>query len=475
MPLLFQAQNLAKAMSAHIHIEPQRPIQGCVTDTRQDCRQKLFFPLKGPYFDGHDYLKAAALAGVSAVVCQKNYKLPKNFPQSVGVFYVDNPLQAYQDLARHFRQTLKPKVVAITGSNGKTTTKEFLATLLSFKSKASQFHPLISKASFNNHIGVPHTLLQIKPETQVVVLEMGMNHLGEIKDLVLLSDPDIALITTVGKAHLEALKKIENVATAKEEIYKYSQKETIKIFNLDNPWTQKMYARYHLKSPAFTFSYDKKADVCFHTERSTLRDLKFSGHIQGVKGQVTCSIFGEHHLYNLMAASCAGLALGLSPQQIWQRLPKCKGAWARSQVITLKNKATVIFDAYNANPDSMNALLSHIVKCKISGNLHICLGDMLELGDQSELFHKTLGQRVAQIALTDNIKVGVIAFVGQFGKAFQEGLEARGVKKSIILLDQYQSSLASHLQSHIQSKDVVIVKASRAVQLEKLLENLPSL
>ena len=467
MSFLFQPQNIAKAMSAHLYTKPQKSIQGCVTDTRQDCKQKLFFPLKGPYFDGHDYLKAAALAGVSAVVCQKDRGVPKDFPQSVGVFYANDPLQAYQDLARYFRQTLKPKVVAITGSNGKTTTKEFLATLLSL-----QFNTLVSKASFNNHIGVPNTLLQIKPETQVVVLEMGMNHLGEIKDLVLLSDPDIVLVTTVGKAHLEGLQTIENIAIAKEEIYKYSQ--AIKIFNLDNIWTHKMYTRYNPPKLTFSISYDKKADVCFYIEKSNLDYLEFSGSIQGVRGQAICSIFGEHHLYNLMAASCASLALGLSPQHIWQRLSECKGAWARSQIVTLKNKARVIFDAYNANPDSMQALLTHIAKCKIPRNLHICLGDMLELGDQSELFHKALGQRVAQIILTGNIKVGVIAFIGQFGKAFQEGLKAKGVQKSIVLLDKYESSLVSRLQSHLQPEDVVIVKASRGIQLEQLLEDLTS-
>lgn len=469
VPLLFQAQNIAKAMSAHLHTIPQKPIQGFATDTRQNCKQKLFFPFEGPHFDGHDYLEAAVRAGASAVVCQKDRKIPKDLPQSVGVFYVNDSLRAYQDLARHFRQTLKPKVVAITGSNGKTTTKEFLATLLS-----SAFKPLVSKASFNNHIGVPHTLLQIKPETQVVVIEMGMNHLGEIKELVSLSDPNIVLVTTVGKAHLEALQTIENIATAKEEIYKYSKKEVIKIFNLDNLWTQRMYDHYHLHSPTFTFSAynNKKANVCFQAEKSGLGHLKFSGNIQDIRGQVTCPIFGEHHLYNLMAASCAGLALGLSPQHIWQGLPKCKGAWGRSQVVTLKNRAKIIFDAYNANPDSMQALLAHIVKCQISGNLHICLGDMLELGDQSEMFHKALGQSVAQIILASNIKAGVIAFIGRFGKAFQKGLEAKGVQKSVVLLNQYKSSLASDLQSHLQPEDVVIVKASRGMQLEKLLEDL---
>ena len=464
---LLQPQKIATAISAHLHTYPQNPLQGVTTDSRQDCQNKLFFPLKGENFDGHNYLKNAIMSGASSIICQKNRQISKDIPPSVGVFYVDDCLLAYQNLAKYFRQEFNPTVIAITGSNGKTSTKEFLATIIKDSHK-----PLVSKGNFNNHIGLPHTLLQITPETKTVILEIGMNHLNEIKNLTSLSDPNIALVTNVGRAHLQGLQKIENIATAKEEIYKYSKKETIKIFNLDNDWTSKMYEHYRSISPTLTFSCfdDKKADVCFQIKNTSLEHLELFGRIQNVKGEAIVPVVGEHHLYNLMAAACASLALEVSPSQIWKKLPKCKGAWGRTQIVILKNKAKVIFDAYNANPDSMKALLNHITKCQISSKLHICLGDMLELGPKSDIFHRLLGQQVAQVVSSMN--VGVIAFIGQFGKAFQEGLEAGGVKKSIVLLDKYNSCLADDISSQLQSKDTLIMKASRGIQLEKLLEDL---
>ena len=207
-------------------------------------------------------------------------------------------------------------------------------------------------------------------------------------------------------------------------------------------------------------------------KNTSLEHLELSGRIQNVKGEAIVPVVGKHHLYNLMAAACASLALELevSPSQIWERLPKCQGAWGRTQIVILKNKVKVIFDAYNANPDSMKALLNHITRCQISGKLHICLGDMLELGPKSDIFHRLLGQQIAQIV--SSINMGVIAFIGQFGKAFQEGLEAGGVKKLIVLLDKYNSSLADDINSQLQSRDTLIMKASRGIQLEKLLKDL---
>ena len=464
---LLQTQKIAEAISAHTHTDSKKPIQGIATDSRQNCQNKLFFPLKGENFDGHDYIKNAVMAGASSIVCQKDREIPKDICQSVGIFYVDNCLAAYQNLAKYFRQKINPTVVAITGSNGKTSTKEFFATIIK-----DSYNPLISKGNFNNHIGVPHTLLQITPETKVVILEIGMNHLDEIKNLTLLSDPNIVLVTNVGRAHLEGLQKIENIAQAKEEIYKYSKKDTIKIFNLDNDWTQEMYEHYQPISPTLTFSCidDKKTDVCLQIKNTNLEHLEVLGRIQDVKGEASVSVAGEHHLHNLMAASCASLALGASPLQIWEKLQDCKGVWGRTQIVTLKNKAKVIFDAYNANPDSMTSLLNHIMNCKIPGKLHICLGDMLELGPQSERFHRALGQKVAQ--LVSSMSVGVIAFVGQFGKPFQEGFETGETKKPIVLLSKYDSCLASDIKSQMQSDDILIIKASRGVQLENLLNDL---
>ena len=465
---LLQPQKIANTLSAHLHTYPKNPLQGVTTDSRQDCQDKLFFPLKGENFDGHNYIKEATKAGASGIVCQKDRQIPKDIPISIGIFYVDDCLSSYQNLAKCFRQEFNPTVVAITGSNGKTSTKEFLATIIK-----DSHNPLVSKGNFNNHIGVPHTLLQITPKIKMVLLEMGMNHLNEIKNLTILSDPNIVLVTNVGRSHLEGLQKIEHIAQAKEEIYKYSQKETIKIFNLDNDWTQKMYKHYQSISPTLTFSCfdDKKADICFQTKNITLEHLELSGRIQDIKGEAIVPVVGEHHLHNLMAAACTSLALGLSPSQIWEELPKCQTIlWGRTQIITLKNKTKVIFDAYNANPDSMTALLNHILQCRIPGKLHICLGDMLELGPNSDRFHRALGQKVAQVVSSMN--VGVIAFVGQFGKAFQEGLEVGEIKKPIVLLDKYNSCLASDIKSQLQSEDILILKASRGIQLEKLLDDL---
>lgn len=460
----FSPSNIARAMSAHIHCFPKNPIQGTSTDTRNKCQHKLFFPLKGEYFDGHNYFMQAIHAGASGVVCQKDRKLPVDFPETVGVFYVKDTLKAYQDLAKALRQALKPKVIAITGSNGKTTTKYFVSKLLK-----AQYNVLASPASFNNHIGVPHTLLQIIPETQIVVLEMGMNHPGEIKHLVNIADPDVVLVTTVGRSHLEGLKTLEHIAQAKEEIYKYTKKTALRIFNLDNIWTQKMYKRYQQEYSTLTFSKtNPKANVHLQVKSSDLTSLNVAGIVQGEKGQATVRIFGEHHLNNLMGAASIALAMGLPPSLIWTHFKECRSLWGRTQILTLKDHK-VIFDAYNANPDSMEALFTNIANCQISGKWHILLGDMLELGSQAKELHELLGQKVGQAVSSSGMQVGLMAFIGQFGESFAQGLKATGFAKDIMLLDAYQSSLKRDLEALLQPGDVVVIKASRGMKLERLL------
>ena len=466
MKFFLSPQEMAKAMSAHLDPLPQAPISGTSTDTREDCQHKLFFPLKGENFDGHHYLIQAVKSGASGVVCQQGRDLPKHFPKDRGVFYVKDPLKAYQNLAKTLRHKLKPKVIAITGSNGKTTTKGFVATLLQ-----GPYQTVVSKASFNNHVGVPQTLLQTLPETEVVVLEMGMNHPHEIKELVMIADPDVVLVTTVGRSHLEGLKTIEQIAKAKEEIYKYAKTKALRIFNLDNPWTYQMHKKYD--PPSLTFSKTHKtADVHFYIKTSNLESLTVAGSIQGQDGQATVPIFGEHHLHNLMASASVALAVGLSPSHIWQSLPACRGQWGRTQILTLQSGNKIVFDAYNANPDSMEALLAQIAKCKNHGKWHICLGDMLELGPESSQFHTLLGQTVAQTIHASHQKLGLMAFVGRFGKAFQKGMDKTGWSQKVMLLDTYQSSLARELQSRLQPEDVIVIKASRGVQLERLLKDL---
>ena len=300
---------------------------GLTKDTReQNLKGKLYVAIKGQNFDGHDYVQEALNKGCSGALVQKDVSCERTENQFL--VSVSDTLSALQRFAESWRLTMPAKIIALTGSNGKTTTKDFIKTLLE-----SQFKGLATEGNLNNHIGVPLTLARLKPSHQFGVIEMGMNHKGEIRDLVQIAHPDFALVTNVGKAHLEGLKELKHVAAAKREIYQYSDNATC-IYNLDNKWTLEAFEKHSGKTQPVSFSAkNSSADVSFKETAMTLGEIQFEGRIGTVSGHARVKIFGRHHLENLMAASATALAFGMRPEDIWKTLPNCgqTSAWGRGR------------------------------------------------------------------------------------------------------------------------------------------------
>lgn len=432
------------------------------TDTRQNLEGQLFIALKGDNFDGHAYLEKAVEQGAAGIMVHESTGLLDTLKQQVTVIAVPDTLKALQELGRWARRSSSASVIAITGSNGKTTAKEFTAAVVE-KFKTVHF----SKGSFNNHWGVPFTLLQLHADKQVAVIEIGMNHAGEIQDLVGIVEPDIVCCTMVGRAHIEHFGTIEKIAEAKEEIYDNAKPTATRIYNLDNAHTKKMFEKAAKKFPQsriLTFSsHDTKANVHLKLLSMGLESLQIEGSIEGVFGKVTVPVFGAHNLTNLMAAAANGLAVGLTPDQVWQGLAECKTIWGRNQLLKLKSGAEMIFDGYNANPDSMKALLANVQTLSVPGRKIGVFGEMLEMGDLALPLHKELGELVGRTGFDK------VYFIGASAPAFEEGLKSVGFKKEMSILADFDSSVADEFAKDLRAGDMAMVKGSRGMKLERFV------
>ena len=437
--------------------------QGVGSDTRVDLTGQLFFALKGDAFDAHQFLGKAVAQGAAGLVIHQETPELASLKNQVTIIKVEDTLRALQDLAHAQRMKSKSIIVGITGSNGKTTSKEFSGAVIS---SARQVH--LPKGSFNNHWGVPFTLLAEPEGTQVSLIEMGMNHAGEIQRLCEIADPDIVVVSMVGRAHIEHFGSIEKISEAKEEIYRFARPEAIRIYNLDNEQTAQMHSRAAKEFPKarkiLTFSsVNSKADVFFQIEELDMSSISLKGKIAGVEGAAKVPVFGEQNLTNLMVAASCALAVGLTSQEIWSALPRCKTNWGRNQLVHLKNGAELLFDAYNANPDSMKALLANVKLLKTKGQKIGVFAQMLELGDLSSSLHQELGEWVGRAGFD------AVWFYGADSIAFERGIRSSNFSKKLIVSKTYEESLASQVGSMIHELDTVLVKGSRGMKLERFV------
>jgi UDP-N-acetylmuramoyl-tripeptide--D-alanyl-D-alanine ligase len=450
-----------KATGGKILSEKVKEFSGIGSDTRDDLGGLLFFALKGDAFDAHNFLEKAVESEAAGIVLHDATKA-QPLLDKVTVILVPDTLKALQDLAHFSRQNSSAKIVGITGSNGKTTTKEFANLMLA---TAKKVH--MPQGSFNNHWGVPFTLLAEPEGTQVSLIEMGMNHAGEIKRLCEIAEPDVALVTMVGRAHIEAFGSEDKIAEAKEEIYKFSKSTATRIYNLENGWTNRMFVhhkkQYH-NSKAMTFSSkDSGADVFLKIKSLSMSKLFVVGKIAGVEGEATVPVFGAQNLVNLMAASSICHAMGMTPKEIWKALPLCRTNWGRNQLVHLSSGAELLFDAYNANPDSMNALLDNVALLQNSGKKIGVFAQMKELGEHSAKLHEELGAKVGSSGFD------IIWFYGADHGAFASGIESSGFHKKLYISDAYEQSLASQVANVLQLDDAVVVKGSRSMEMERFV------
>ncbi|MBC7467312.1 MAG: UDP-N-acetylmuramoyl-tripeptide--D-alanyl-D-alanine ligase [Bdellovibrio sp.] len=433
------------------------------TDTRADLTGKVFVALKGDSYDAHDYLDQAVQKGAAALLVHRLDPKFADLKDKVSIIEVGDTLTGLQEFAHGYRKTLDTKIIAITGSNGKTTTKEFTAQILSTFKKTHY-----NKGSFNNHWGVPMTLLEITPDTAFAVVEMGMNHAGEITKLVQIADPDYVVCTMVGTAHIEFFGTQKNIADAKAEIYMESRPDTVRIFNQDQDLTfDMMYpvARKFPDSRMLSFSSrNNEADVYMQIDSLSMRGMHVSGLINTKANDADIPIFGKHNLVNLMAAATLAYAVRMPPELIWAALPLCKTAWGRNQFIQTAIGAEILFDGYNANPDSMTALLENIPLLKVEGKKIGVFGQMKELGAEAINAHREIGEKAGKVGFAQ------IYFIGEDAKHFEEGVRTSGFSGDILIKSTFDSSLGEKLKSSLGRGDIVVVKGSRGAETERFVE-----
>ena len=438
----------------------QSSFAGVSIDSREpDLKRKIFFAIQGTRFDGHDFLQSALKAGAGALVIHKKPSVDIN---SVPVIQVDDTLKAFHRLASYWRRKNKFSVIGVTGSSGKTTTKSFCLKLLE-----DSFSAIGSPRSFNNMYGVPLTLLSAKEDTEILVQEIGMNQKGEIKFLCQLVQPDIVTVTQVGDSHIGMLGSKEGIAREKKEIYLNTPK-AIHVFNLDNFYTREMYkdlTARECSGKVISFSsQDKKADVFLEIKEVKKNSLSVEGRLQEVRGFASVPIVGAVHLSNLMAAAGLALAAGLKESQIWERFPLCHLPAGRNQWFNLSSGAQALFDAYNASPESVMALLEYFLSPVIKGKKILILGDFLELGSYLESVQKKIASKLSES------EVSLIWFMGSQADSFAQALKEVDCSAELYFSKQFDAGIAAQILSMLDSSFSLAFKASRKMQMEKVLE-----
>ena len=419
---------------------------GFSTNTRKIQKGELFFGLKGERFDGNDFLNDALARGAGGVVTDRadfKTELPGT------ILYTPDTLMAIQTLAGLVRMRLPVHVIAVTGSNGKTTTKEMISSVLSQK-----YNVLKSEGNLNNHIGMPLTLLQLEPFHNQVVTEFGMNHEGEISDLCRIASPDCAVITNIGKAHIGFLGSMEAIREAKLEVTQYVKQLVV---NFDDDFL--MESAVEFRGELITYGMNKNgAMVRVEELKPASVGYEFVLHWDNSKVKVKLPVQGLFNVSNAAAACAVGVVRGLTPEQIQAGLESYKGVSMRFEITEHKG-VTFINDAYNANPSSMEEALKTLSAFKPEGRRIAVLGDMFELGDFSEAIHTELGKKSGQWGLDLFIGVGPLMAIAS--RAVRDGVVSEHFATA--------AEAGLYLKERLQPGDVVLFKGSRAMKMETAL------
>ena len=405
------------------------------TDSRAIEKDCVFVAIKGERFDGNDFAYQVASDGIASCVIADR----KDLPRHERLFIVDDSITALQQLARLHREKSNIPIIGITGTNGKTTTKELTAAVLSKK-----YNIIYTQGNYNNHIGVPLTLLQIKPDTEMAVVEMGANHVNEIAILCSIAKPDFGLITNIGKAHIEGFGSFEGVIKTKNELYDYLRNNNGKIFvNNDN----ELLMRLSEDMPRFRYGKDDDADICAEIISS---NPYLS--IRWKNTKINTNLIGEYNFENVTAAISVGSFFNICKEDIIEAIENYYPTNNRSQLIkSEKNK--IVMDAYNANPTSMSHAIKNFRNIA-SDNPLLILGDMKELGCESENEHHNIINLLKELQFDNVILVG-----DEFKKA---------AKETAYKTFQNVEALIDYIDNNEIRNHTILVKGSNSTRLEKL-------
>jgi UDP-N-acetylmuramoyl-tripeptide--D-alanyl-D-alanine ligase len=418
------------------------------TDTRKPHEGSLFLCLKGENFDANEFAQEALQLGCRYVISSD-----RSVCDGIHIFYAEDTLLALQSLANEHRKKMSCHIHAIGGSNGKTTTKELTYAVLS-----KQKNVLATEGNLNNHIGVPLTLLRIRPDTEIAVVEMGTNHPGEMEVLCNIAEPDSGIVTNIGKEHLEGFGSLEGVAKEESELYRFLLRHHgVAFVNDADEHLMRMASR--LNNVVY-FGGNHHASVCSAAIESLVPGIRFMLHAAGKAVHAASELAGAHNLQNMLAAAAAGIYFGIDIQHIAAALSSYQPANNRSQWLN-RHGRLIWLDAYNANPSSMEAALRSFAAWDRPDKV-VMLGDMFELGEHSREEHMTIRNLAMDLGFD-----GVFLCGPEFStlRGHYAGKEIPGFSDNTVLGEWLR-------QNPLPSETAVLIKGSRGVAMEKVVENL---
>jgi UDP-N-acetylmuramoyl-tripeptide--D-alanyl-D-alanine ligase len=441
--------------------EPPAEAVGVSTDTRHVAAGNCFVALRGERFDGHDFLADAARLGAACAVVAADRPRPSP-ARPLPLLLVPDTLEALGALARHHRRRFAIPVVGVTGSNGKTTTREMIAAVLAVRGPV-----LKTEGNLNNEVGVPLTLFGLGPEHAAAVVEMGMSHPGEIARLTAIAEPRVGVVTNAGAAHLQGLGTVDAVASAKAELYRGLPPDGIVVANADDPRMLAKARKTGRRVLTFAVGRQAKADVAVLDIEPRGADGQVLLLGIGTKElSVRLALVGAHNAANAAAAAAAAVALGASDSEIATGLAAVRPVGRRLRLTRLPSGVLLVDDCYNANPLSMAAALDTLAELARGGRALAALGDMLELGEAEAESHRELGR----LARARGVKV-LATFGPRTALTHRAALES-GLPEADAFHTEDVDALATFLSGRLRPGDVLLVKASRGMRLERLVEAL---
>ncbi len=425
----------------------QKKINGIEIDSRKELSGKLFIAISGDKFDGHDYI--IDVYKKSAVCCISEKNMDIEFPY----IKVESTKKALQDLARYYRNLFDVKIVAVTGSSGKTTSKDMIASVLSQK-----YNVLKTMGNFNNEIGLPLTIFNMDENTEVCVLEMGMNHFGEIHNLSKIATPDICVITNIGVSHIENLGSREGILKAKSEIFDFMKTDGKKILYGDDDLLSKIQGSNIIFYGTNSDNNFYADNIIYNGLNGTDFDIKFGTD----EISVGLKKPGKHMVLNSLAAAAVGTVLGVEKDLIKRGIENFESTYMRMEILKT-DKYTILNDVYNANPDSMKAALD--VLAKAEGRRVCILGDMLELGEYSPKMHYEIGEYAA------NLGIELVISMGKLAENIYKGAEDKNENNYYF---ENIDALNIAFDKLLEDKDTILIKASRGMHFENIVERILS-
>ncbi|WP_028982938.1 UDP-N-acetylmuramoyl-tripeptide--D-alanyl-D-alanine ligase [Sporolactobacillus terrae] len=427
-----------------------------MTDSRKPHRNSLFVPLIGDHFNGHQFINKAIENGASAALWMEREPLPQDLPANFPLFLVRDTLKALQNMAKSYLNQVQPKVIAVTGSNGKTTTKDMLYSILQ-----GAFRTFKTQGNLNNHIGVPLTILAMPEDTEVLVLEMGMNHFGELTFLSQIAKPNVALITNIGESHIEYLGSRAGIAKAKLEIVNGLKKHGTLIIDGDEPLLAPV------QTNAFQIvrcGYGDHNNWHIEDVEESLTGTRFS--LRGQKHPFDLPVLGKHNVKNAALSFAAARVIGTEVDTIRHGLAHLQLTHLRFERINGLNGSLLINDCYNANPTSMKASLETLKNLSGYDRRVAVLGDMYELGKNEKVMHKGVAAELTP-PLTH------VVTIGNKGAWIADGLREQSSDSAVeVRVYKTKKEALPYLQSLLDARTVMLFKASRRMALEQLSSHL---